>query len=251
MLHSRGLARLALLASGLGVGVALAATPGLASADPVSAPGPNVAAALDAATGIAGAAADPAGSTDPDVAISIDGFTLFAEGTANATSGAGDLAIALGPNSIASAGLFGIGSTGDFAFADGNGTVATDFGGSFDFATAVGNASSAVANGNLDSATVFGPNSLAEAHFGNGDLASVINTASAPDEAVAGGSIDNSVLSVLGNVDIASVLGTDSTAEAGANATTPGSFDLAAISGDMLTATATGSNFLADILPAL
>jgi hypothetical protein len=251
MSRSRGLGRLALLAGALGIGAALAATPGVALADPVSAPDPNVAAALDAATGIAGAAADPAGSPDPDVAISIDGFTLFAEGTANATSGTGDLAIALGPNSIASAGLFGIGSTGDFAFADGTGTVATDFGGSLDFATAVGNASTAVANGNLDSATVFGPNSLAEAHFGNGDLASVVNTGSAPDEAVAGGSIDNSVLSVLGNLDVASVLGTDSTAEAGANATAPGSFDLAAVSGDMLTATATGSNFLADIVPSL
>jgi hypothetical protein len=46
--------------------------------------------------------------------------------------------------------------------------------------------------------------------------------------------------------------GSDSEAIAGADATTPGSFDLAAVFGDMLTATtATGGNFLIDILPSL
>jgi hypothetical protein len=46
-------------------------------------------------------------------------------------------------------------------------------------------------------------------------------------------------------------VGTDSTAIAGANATTAGDSDLATVFGDMLNATATGGNFLLDILPSL
>ena len=75
-----------LLALGLGIGAALAATPGIASADPVSPLDPNVAASVDGVTGTLGAAAvDPAALPDPDIAISFSGITLLQEGTAVAT----------------------------------------------------------------------------------------------------------------------------------------------------------------------
>jgi hypothetical protein len=52
--------------------------------------------------------------------------------------------------------------------------------------------------------------------------------------------------------DIATIFGTDSTAFAGANATDPDNFDLAAVVGDGLNAhTAIGGDYLLDILPAL
>jgi len=43
-------------------------------------------------------------------------------------------------------------------------------------------------------------------------------------------------------------LGTGSTADAGASNTSPSNHDLAAVFGNMLTATATGANSLADIV---
>jgi hypothetical protein len=97
------------------------------------------------------------------------------------------------------------------------------------------------ATSSVDSAMVFGPNSVADADFGAGDLAFVVNTGSTPDTAVAGGFAANQ----LGDFDIASVLGTDSTAQAG-----NGSYDLAAVVlGDMASALAIGGNHLVDILP--
>ena len=50
-----------------------------------------------------------------------------------------------------------------------------------------------------------------------------------------------------GNLDLASVFGDNSTALAGE----PGNFDLASAFGDGLNATATGGNFVTDILPSL
>jgi hypothetical protein len=71
------------------------------------------------------------------------------------------------------------------------------------------------------------------------------DTGSGFDQARAGFGIPTS------NFDIATVVGTDSSAISGADLTThtPGSFDLAAAFGDMLHANATGGNFLVDILP--
>jgi hypothetical protein len=72
--------------------------------------------------------------------------------------------------------------------------------------------------------------------------------------AVAGGSIAGSptgvgVLHGGGSYDHAFVLGTGSTADAGASApTTSGNHDLAAVFGNMLTATATGANRSVDIV---
>ena len=83
--------------------------------------------------------------------------------------------------------------------------------------------------------------------YGNDNVASAVDTGGVDDVARAGGFSDT----VLGSNDIASVLGSDSTAIAGADATTAGDSDLAAVFGDMLNALATGGNFLTDILPSL
>jgi hypothetical protein len=48
---------------------------------------------------------------------------------------------------------------------------------------------------------------------------------------------------------LAAGLGTGSTADAGSDAPTAGNFDLAAVFGDALTATATSGSFVADIAP--
>jgi hypothetical protein len=115
MKHATGIGRLAGLAVGLGVGAALAATPGVASAD--------------------------------DFQISIDGIDLFptAGNTATATSGMGDIAIAFGNGAYADAsgGLF------DSAFADGTGSAAGAGTGSFDTAIANGTDSGALASGDI------------------------------------------------------------------------------------------------------
>jgi hypothetical protein len=228
MRNASGIGRLGGLAIGLGIGAALAATPGVASADPVSPLDANVAAAsVDGVTGTLGtAAADPAAPLDPDIAISFSGITLLQEGTATATSGTGDLAIAIGAGSEADA----TGGILDSAFADGTSTEA------------------AAGGGILDSAFADGADSQAIAAFGNGDLAFLVNTGSIYDVAEAGGKSPT----VLGSFDIASVVGTDSSATAGASATTPGDFDLAGAFGDVLDAgNATGVSDMIDILPSL
>lgn len=101
MIHIQGIGRLGLLAVGLGLGAALAATPG-ARAD--------------------------------DMQISIDGIDLFptAGNTATATSDIGDFAIAIGNGADANAtgGIF------DSAFALGTNTVANAGGGDGNLASA-------------------------------------------------------------------------------------------------------------------
>ena len=90
MVNSRAISRLGMLAVGLGIGAAVASTPGVARAD--------------------------------DFQISIDGMDLFSQvgNTATAVSGTGDFAIAFGDGAYASA----QGGTGDFALADGSGAEA-------------------------------------------------------------------------------------------------------------------------------
>src|SRR5271166_6026913 len=241
MKHATRVGRLAGLAVGLGIGAALAASPGTASADPASPVDAN-----DLA-GASSAAAD-AQSFDPsNLAISVDGFTLYQTGTATATSGGlGDIAIADGANSeaIANGGAF---SVGDFAYAQGN-ALADAAGGSFDTATAVGN------------------DAEAKAVAGFFEVASVVQTGSSYDEAVAAGPglgvfgafndayVDGTGSTAtagdpdgttFGGFDIASVVGNDSTATAG----DPGNFDFASATGDILHAVASGGNFMSDILP--
>jgi hypothetical protein len=120
MVNSRGFARLATLAVGLGIGVAVAFTPGVARAD--------------------------------DLQISIDGMDLFSTvgNSATAYSGSGDIAIAYGDGSYASA----QGGSGDFALADGSDAYATaggranlDTGADHDTAIDIGNNTGAYDDG--------------------------------------------------------------------------------------------------------
>jgi hypothetical protein len=158
--------RLGMLAVGLGIGATVASMPGTASA-----------------------------TTDID--ISIDGMDVFnGGGTASATSGLGDMAIAFGPNSSATAeggfgdfaSAFSTGSGGASAIAGDNAVGAT--GNNFDYASAVGNDSVADAGDNqmfpdttgssFDFASAFGGNGLGAGSFadagfnGSGDYASAV-----------------------------------------------------------------------------
>jgi hypothetical protein len=156
--------RLAGLAVGLGIGAALASSPGVASADPSTEPS-----WIDQLLGgLSVPAADPAQALD--MQVSIDGTDLFptAGNTATATSTMGNIAIAIGNGADASA-TDATGDTGDFAFADGaNSTAESGFNGGGDSAVVFGANSTAEAGfiGGFDSAVVFGANSTAEAGFG-------------------------------------------------------------------------------------
>jgi hypothetical protein len=152
---------------------------------------------------------------DPNVAISVLGRTLVQLGTAHTSELGGLVEVAVGANSDATAsGFF------DSAFALGAGSDATALaGGVF------------VPVGSFNTAIAIGTN----------------------DVAVAGGSIGGSqgiggVIHVPGSHDTAIVVGTGSTADAGASDTTSGNHDLAAVFGNMQTATATGANHLVDIV---
>ncbi len=226
MLNALGVGRLGLLAVGLGVGAAVASTPGVASAD--------------------------TGLFDPnDFAVSIDGFSLFQSGTATATSGAGD-----------------------FAIADGANSSATATGGIFNIAFASGTDSNALAGaafgvpGNLDFAGGLGPDINVVAGAGNFNGATAVDpatTPSSPDNVFADFGFDNSAFVygagdfdraggdalATGNCDIADIFGNSSQALAGSALTAPGNLDLAADLGNMLDANATGANFLIDIMPML
>jgi hypothetical protein len=247
---------LGLLAVGLGVGAALAANPGVTWADP-----------LDANDVTAAPSVSPdLPSFDPsNLSISVDGITLYQTGTATATSGGlGDIAIADGADSeaISNGGPLSI---GDLAYAQGD-AIADSAGGSFDTATAVGNGVGSYAFGDFDTATVTGADAEAKAVAGSFEAATVVQTGGSYDEAVAAGPglgvfgafndayVDGTGStatagdpdgSTFGGFDIASVVGDGSTATAG----DPGNFDLATVMGDMLSAIASGGNFLADILP--
>jgi hypothetical protein len=224
MRRTSGIGWLCGLGVGLGMGAALLAAPGIASAD--------------------------------DMQISIDGIDLFptAGNTATATSGMGDIAIAIGPNTSARA----VDGTFDTAFVDGADSQAQVGGGDFDSGTVIGDDSGVISgfSGSLDNDIVFGNDSDSFAGLGNGDLAFVDNTSAAntgiiDDVADAGGNHTATGTAVLGNFDIASVVGaTDSFAQAGSTDTTPGSFDLATVLlGDLVNAVATGGNFFSDIVP--
>jgi hypothetical protein len=133
MRHAMGIGRLGLLALGLGIGAALAATPGVASADPSTDPFSWIG-GLDL-----GDLSVPAQAATLDIQISIDGMDLFptAGNTATATSGMGDIAIAIGNG--ANAGAFG--GIFDSAFAVGTdaGAVSETNGSNFDTAIDIGN----------------------------------------------------------------------------------------------------------------
>ncbi|MGA9490211.1 MAG: hypothetical protein WBV80_08155 [Mycobacterium sp.] len=167
---SRGFGRLDLLVVGLGIGAALACTTGVASADSSTEWSSSIDRLLG---GLSVPAADPAQAVD--MQISIGGTLLFPyeDNTAFAFAGPGDIAVAIGNNSYASAqnGAF------DFAFADGANSFAEAEIGNFDVAVADGADSVAKAGEDaalipgllsptsFDTALVFGDDSTALAGF--------------------------------------------------------------------------------------
>jgi hypothetical protein len=198
MKSTRAFARLGLLAIGLGIGGAVAATPGIASAD-------SSLDWLSAVDSFLTAGALPAADTTPELnlAISFDGMSLFQDGSAHAYSGAnGDIAIANGAgasayafgtdnyasvdgaNSTAIAGATstaGAGSSADntaFVFGDNSygyaGTTDAANPGSFNYSVIFGNDDAAYSGGNAagagsyDGAYVEG-NDLGTAHAQGGD----------------------------------------------------------------------------------
>jgi hypothetical protein len=258
MVNSRGVARLGMLAVGLGIGAAVASTPGVARAD--------------------------------DFQISIDGMDLFSTvgNTATAYSGSGDIAIAYGDGASASA----VGGTGDFALAAGSDADAgaggsdmlagaqpgltVDTGADDDTAIDIGNNTSNDGNffygsfaGNDDigrgadggtnsgdTAIDIGNNSqdadgspfgLDGARAGAGGLLGGIGTGD-DDTAVTVGP-NGFVGAGGGNDDVGSVFDPSGTDGSVALAGFSGDSDLSAVFGDGLSSTsALGGNFLYDIL---
>jgi hypothetical protein len=302
MMNARGIARLGILAVGLGIGAAVASTPGVASADSSTDWWSSIDSLLTAG-------ALPVVPSTLDYQISIDGTDLFptAGNSATAVSGTGDIAIAFGIGANATA----EGGFGDYALADastggiGASAVAGDTaagatGNNFDFASATGNGSEALSGNELGTPDTTGSSfDFASASGGNGGI-------DGPDEAIAGQNGSGDIASAVGqnvssvsgfskdaadpnNFDFASATGNNTTpttdltealaggntegvggssydiatvydpsgtvgsdAIVGANLTTAGDYDLASVFGDALHATtATGANFLVDILPSL
>lgn len=136
MVNARGVARVGILAVGLGIGAAVAHTP-VASADTST----DWLSSIDSLLGGAVPAADSTSTLD--FQISIDGTDLFPTtgNEATATSGTNDIAIAYGDGANASA----TGGTGDYALASGTnalanaGGLSTDTGANGDTAIDIGN----------------------------------------------------------------------------------------------------------------
>lgn len=211
MVNAHRIGRLSMLAVGIGVGAAVAATPGIAAADPLdlATAGQTVA---DALVGTAGATPDVSAFDPNNYAFSIDGIS-FHVGDATASSGLGGIAFADGVGSSANAAGFL-----DIATAEGVGSTAITTG-AIDLAGAVGNDSHAAALlGPVDEAFANGADATAEAGGG---------TAAAP-----------------GYVDAAFAHGADSSALAGFFGADPtgGSVDLASAS-DGFTALANSGPF--------
>ncbi len=234
MVKSRRLGQLGMLAVGVGIGSAMAVTPGIASAD-----NSQVVSSIDP-SGLF-AAADPAQSLD--FQISVDGTDLFPTvgNSAIAVSGAGDVAIAFGPGAEAIArGGYGDYATanGTDAFAEaGDGGVGTT-GNNFDYASASGtnadaqagddpNSEFADATGNsFNSATASGNDASAYAGF-NGSY----------DSANASGNLANANAGDNGNGDFASAVGGNADAEAGESGlAVPADHDTAIVLGNLITA---------------
>jgi hypothetical protein len=131
----RGVARLGVLAVGLGIGAAVAHAP-VASADPSG----DWLSSIDS---LLGGSALPAPSSGLDLAISFDGYSLVHEGSASAYTNPGDYSLAIADGD--EAGAYAEGGTGDFALADGTEALAdaggapTDTGANDDTAIDIGN----------------------------------------------------------------------------------------------------------------
>jgi hypothetical protein len=269
MSNSKSIGRLGVLVAGLGIGAALAASPGIAAADPTAVdPTAFDAAAFDPSALVADPAASIPGLNE---AISIDGMTVFQSGTATAYSGPGNEAIAFGDGATADAGGTGTSAIGNYAFADGNNSEAFAGLGNYNSASAFGEGSAAnagsgsgdiaYANGTdttanagglpgVDSALVAGNDSFASA-VGNDSFADAgtgiagTTTATGDIATVFGNSSD--AYSGMGNFDFAQIFGNSSEAMAGYS----GDNDWASVFGDMLTANAIDGSSLFDFAPTL
>jgi hypothetical protein len=266
MKHAHRIGRLGVLAVGLGIGAAVAST-GTAAADDmqISIDGMDLFPTLgNTATATSGmgdiAIAFGAGSD----AVAEGGFGDFASADSTGSTGA----LALAGDDVAGA----TGNNFDVASATGNESAAQagntggfepdTTGSSFDFASAAGgdgpgafSFADAGFNGSGDSASAVGQNvqslagfSLNAADPDNFDSASALGSLSTPTtngiEAFAGGDLGGSGDSAF-VVDPLGTLGSTAFAGLGNN------FDLAGVLADNLTATATGANFVVDILPSL
>jgi hypothetical protein len=225
MVNARGIARLGMLAVGMGIGAALANSP-VASADSST----DWLASID--TLLSGLSVPAADSSDLNLAISIDGISLFQSGSAYAYSGSdGDIAIANGVDTTATA--YG---TDDYAVVDGTDASAT-----------AGGDSTAGATGSTDDTAFV---------YGDDDTAFAGGTAGSPgidDGAIIFGNNDvaeaGSSASSAGNYDIAYAEGNNlGTADALGQSWF---IDILKVYGDSTTATAAdSSNFLTDATSA-
>jgi hypothetical protein len=193
MIKARGLARLGMLAVGLGIGATVASTPGIASADSL------------------------------DFQISIDGYDLFptTDNLATATTSMGGIAIAFGDGATATTGD----GTGQFAFADGTNAAAAT-GGNNDTAIDIGNNSgtgefalAGVGNNDFsfvdaDNSSAYSGGDLLDSNLpGNDDIAIVFDPFGAGGDNVVSG-IDNLN---PGNFDLGAILFDDNVTNTGAS----------------------------------
>jgi hypothetical protein len=188
--------------AGLAIGGAVAATPGIASAD-------SSFDWLSAVDSFLTSGALPAADSTPELnlAISFDGMSLFQDGSAYAYTG----------------------SDGDFAVANGAGSVATAYG-SDSYAAVDGVGSTATAGAEKASDAIGSSNNVAFV-FGDGSNAFAGGTAEYP------ASSDYSV--IFGNGDIA---------DTGSSAAGAGSYDVAYAEGNNLApAYAQGANYLFEL----
>ena len=177
MLNIIAIGRIGIFGAGLGIGATLALGPGIAAADPAA--DPNIYGAIDPSL-----LQDALPAADPNIAISVDGFTLLQDGTASATSGSGDFAIAVGDGANATA----TGGFGDYASAHGADASAFAGEGNFDVATAnsvfsTTGGSATAGDGNFDVAHEGGLNGVALA--GNGSFDSAYDLTGASGHAIA------------------------------------------------------------------
>ncbi|MBV8862175.1 MAG: hypothetical protein JO082_08535, partial [Mycobacterium sp.] len=142
MVNTRGIARLGMLAVGLGIGAAVASTPGTAAADSSS----DWLSSVDSL--VSGALPAPAGPSALNLDVSWDGYTLYDSGgsayayTGVAGNGNYDFAIASGADStaVAQGGYFDSAlANGTYALAEAGDSAKGATGSNFDFAEDIGN----------------------------------------------------------------------------------------------------------------
>jgi hypothetical protein len=232
MVNARRLGQLGMLAVGVGIGSAMAAAPGVASAD-----NSQVVSSIDP-SGLF-PAADPAQSLD--FQVSIDGMDLFptAGNSAIAFSGTGDMAIAFG----AGAQAFAEGGYGNYATADGTDAFAEagyggNTGNNFDYASASG--TDAVAQAGNDPTSEFADastgNSFDSAIASGNDATAFGGFEGSFDSATATGNLANANAGDNGSDDFGLAIGGNTDAEAGESGVVAANNDTAIVLGNLVTA---------------